>query len=188
MFFNKKESELLRKIERTNSEELLFWKLPNVFYPFTVIGLSFIAFFIFKSQDKITFINVINLLFNGSLPLVALNRMSSLGVNLFKFDKSKETSLKTNTLSLRLKIDSYSKLLVFLIAFLYIYQVVNTPFNTSWWLWLQLTCSVFFIYYSIGLSKYAYLLQEKMIETTVGDIIREEANEAKKHLSEKYGD
>jgi hypothetical protein len=187
--FTKSERELLLKAESTNSDELIYWKVPNIIYPFMVIVASFIFFFIFKqSVNKFTWQGMLNLLFNGSLAMVALNRMSSIGSNLFKFDKAKEKSLNTDTVALRIKIDEYSKWLIFFISSLYIYQVINAPFLLSWWLWVQLFFSTVFIWLALGFSKYAYLLQERLMERTIGDDIKDAAKENKKHLSDKYGD
>lgn len=186
LLFTLKERELLDRIERSNKDELIYWRMPNIIYPFAVILISIVCFLLFKQQENITLIGVVNLLFNGSLPMVALNRMSSLGSNLFKFDKAKERAADTHTTSLRVKIDDYSKILIICIAILYIYQVINSPFPSTGWLWLQLLTSSIFIYFSLNLSKYGYLLQERLIEITLGDNIKETAKETKQHLSEKY--
>lgn len=187
--FSESERELLLKAEKTNSDELLYWKMPNIIYPFMVIVASLVFFLIFKqSVNKFTWPGMLNLLFNGSLAMVALNRMSSIGSNLFKFDKAKEKSSNTDTVALRVKIDEYSKWLIFFISALYIYQVINAPFEMSWWLWVQLFFSAVFIWLALGFSKYAYLLQERLMERTIGDDIKEAAKENKQHLSDKYGD
>jgi hypothetical protein len=183
-----KEKELLKKAERLNNDELFYWKLPNIIYPFIVILLSLFAFYFFKTPEKFTWIGLINLLFNGSLPLIALNRISSIGSNLFKFNSQKESQYNTNTQQLRVKIDDYSKFLILIIAFLYIYQVVNSPFLGSYWLLLQLFVSILVIFFSLRFSKYAYLLQEKLLERTIGDEIKESAKQNKDHLNDKYGD
>lgn len=185
--FSNTEQELLIKAEKTNSDELYYWRMPNVIYPFLVIFISLISFYFFKPIEKFTWIGLLNLVINGSLPMVALNRMSSIGSNLFKFDKAKELTSNTNTTELRVKIDDYSKILILFIALLYIFQVINAPFNCSWWLLVQIFFSVVFIFTSLSFSKYAYLLQERLMERTIGDDIKEAANETKKHLSEKYG-
>jgi hypothetical protein len=186
LIFNESELALLGKIEKQNSDELIFWKLPNIIYPFAVIFISLLCYLIFKPVEKITAVGFVNLLFNGSLPMVALNRMSSLGSNLFKFDKARELQAKTNTTHLRVKIDDCSKILLLGIVILYIYQVIGNPFVCSGWMILQIVASAVFIFLALKLSKYGYLLQEKLLETTLGDIIKEESNQGKKHLSEKY--
>jgi hypothetical protein len=185
--FSDSELVLLEKAEKLNSDELFYWRMPNVIYPFIVILISIVAFTIFKPTDKFSMIGLLNLLFNGSLPLIALSRISSIGGNLFKFNKHNENLSNTNTIELRIKIDDYSKFLILSIAFLYIYQVINAPFINSWWLIFQFILSCFFIFYSLRFSKYAYLLQERLMERTIGDEIKESAKQNKDHLSEKYG-
>ncbi|MBP6235341.1 MAG: hypothetical protein KA270_01840 [Saprospiraceae bacterium] len=185
--FSKSEQELLSKAERTNTDELFYWKLPNVIYPFVVIFISLIFYLAFKPEDKFTWIGLLNLIFNGSLAMVALNRMSSIGTNLFKFDKAKEQNANTNTTALRVKIDDYSKLLVVFISALYIYQVIKGPFNLDCWLFVQLFCSILFLWLALGFSKYAYLLQERLMDRTIGDDIKDAAHANKQHLEDKYG-
>ena len=186
LFFTIKETTFLKKVEGINEDELLLWKLPNIIYPFVVILVSLLCYGMFKPADKFTWNGLFNLLFNGSLAMVALNRMSSLGGNLFKYDKSKEAKANTTTANLRVKIDDYSKMLVLGIAILYIFQVINTPFEFSWWLVVQLMVSSIFIAYSLYLSKYAFLLQERLLDKTFADEIKEGVTEKKNHLSDKY--
>lgn len=185
--FSPAEIELLQKAERTNSDELLYWRMPNVIYPFIVVLVSLLAYCFFKPADKFSWLGLINLIFNGSLPMVALNRMSSIGSNLFKYDKSKEKNANRSTTALRVKIDDYSKILLIAIAFLYIFQVINGPFGWTWWFIVQLILSIIFIRVSLSFSKYAYLLQERLMERTIGDEIMDSAKENKNHLAEKYG-
>jgi len=186
--FSEEERELLKKIERYNSDELLSWRLPNLIFPLVVIGMSLICYLLFKNEDQITAVGVFNLLLNGSLPMFALNRMSSVGINLFKFDKSKEKKASTNTFNLRIKIDEYSKYLIIGISIFYVYQVIYAPFRLSLWYFLHLLVSTFFIYFALTFSKYAYFLQERLIERIIGDDIRDETIEGKNHLNKKYGD
>lgn len=186
--FNDKEKQLLKKVEVDSNDEMMYWKLPNIIYPFGLIVLSLLCYFLFKPSEKFTAAAWLNILFNGSLPMIALNRIGSMGINLFKFDKSKEKVFKTDTTLLRVKIDEYSKFLVLLIVLHYIYQVIQGPFNVSWLLLLQLLTSSIIIRYALVFSKYAYLLQERLLERSLADEIRDDANEGKQNLSEKYGD
>lgn len=185
--FSQSEQELLQKAEKTNSDELIYWKLPNVIYPFIVICISILVYYCFKPTDNFSWNGLFNLLFNGSLAMVALNRMSSIGSNLLKFNKTKEQTANTNTTALRVKIDEYSKILVLFISILYIYQVINSPFILTFWHLIQLLISLLLIWLALGFSKYAYLLQERLMERTIGDDIKEAAKENKQHLEEKYG-
>lgn len=187
LILSKKEREFLKRIEKENLDEMLGWKLPNVFFPLTVIVISTICFLLFKENDKITFFSFFNLLVNGSLPLLALNRLSNLGINIFKFDKTKEKHIfNEDTYKLRVAIHYYSSFLIFAIAIFYIYQVINTPFNIWWNIFIQIFIAIIFIIQSFKISKYGYILQEKMLERTVGDDIKENVQENKKHLADKY--
>jgi hypothetical protein len=130
----------------------------------------------------------LGLFFNGSLPLIALNRLSSLGINILKYDKSKEKLQKINTESLRITIIYYALFLIVFIVILYIYQVIRTPIDLSWGLCVQFLISCFFIYEAVCLSKNAYLLQEKLMDRTYSDSVWKETKANKKHLSDKYGE
>lgn len=188
LFINKKYKMLLKQSESSNLDEMMSWKLPNLAYPICAVFFSWICYFAFKNNEQISLIGFINLLLNGSLPILALNRLGSLGVNLFKFDKIKEKELNNlNTYNLRLILYYYSFLLVFSIAILYIYQVINNPFDCYIYISLQILLIIFLIRESIIVSKYGYLLQEKLLERTIGDDIKENALQAKKHLKNKYG-
>lgn len=175
LLLNESEVQVLNKSEEINREEMLSWKLPNLYYPLFAIAASMLSFLMFKNSDQITTIAFVNLVLNGSIPMVALNRLSSLGVNLFKFDKSKEKE-KSNrdTTNLRIKIHYYSQGLVFSIALFYIFQVIRTPFTLSFCTLLQLLLSYVCIDQSLRVSKYAFLLQEKLIDTTYDKDIRKE--------------
>lgn len=187
LILTKKNKELLKKTEESNLEEMLSWKLPNLIYPIAVIFISMVCFLLFKNKDQITLYTFLNLMLNGSLPMVALNRLSSLGVNLFKFDKEAENrKSKTNTYNLRLTIHYYSLGLILTVIIFYVYQVIQTPFDIWWSILIQIVFAVFCVYQSLQVSKYGYLLQEKLMERTLGDDIKENALETKKHLTAKY--
>lgn len=184
---SKKNQELLKKAEETNFEEMLTWKLPNLVYPIGVILISMLCFLLFKKSEQVTLYAFLNLMLNGSLPMVALNRLSSLGVNIFKFDKEGENrKSKTNTYSLRVILHYYSLGLVLTIIIFYVFQVINTPFNIWWSILIQIILATICVYQSLKVSKYGYLLQEKLMERTLGDDIKENALETKKHLTAKY--
>lgn len=184
---SKKNQELLKKAEETNSEEMLTWKLPNLVYPIGVILISMLCFLLFKKSEQVTLYAFLNLMLNGSLPMVALNRLSSLGVNIFKFDKEGENrKSQTNTYSLRVILHYYSLGLVLSIIIFYVFQVINTPFNIWWSILIQIILAIICVYQSLKVSKYGYLLQEKLMERTLGDDIKENALETKKHLTAKY--
>lgn len=175
LVLNDKESSFLNRSETLNKEEMLSWKLPNLYYPLFAIVASMISFLMFKNSEQITFVAFVNLVLNGSIPMVALNRLSSLGINLFKFNKAMEKE-KSNgdTTNLRIKIHYYSQGLVFGIALFYIFQVIHAPFSLSFWILLQIVVSYFCIDQSLKVSKYAFLLQEKLIDSTFDKEIRNE--------------
>ena len=178
LFIEKADLDLLKRAEIANKNEMLSWKLPNLIFPIVVIVFSLISFLIFKNSGQKNFIAFINLLLNGSLPMVALNRLSSLGVNLFKFNSDKEKiKSKKGTYNLRLAIHYYSMALVFGIAMFYCFQVINIPFDLCVSIFFQILLGVFCIHQALQVSKYAFLLQEKLMDITFDSEIRVEIEE-----------
>ncbi|WP_139180204.1 hypothetical protein [Pedobacter rhizosphaerae] len=179
----------MEKIEKHIADDLDLWKLPNLIHPLMLVGISMIGFCLFKDPKQVTLINVINLLVNGSLPMFAFNRMSSLSTNLFKTNKSEEEKAKTRTYSIRVKINDWSKLLIFLIGIFYVFQVTKTPFNClPSILFVQIPLTALMVWCSVTLSRDSFLLQEQFITSTFADLINDGAKEDKKHLQNKYGE
>lgn len=188
LLFSESEKALLNKIAKQNTEELFSWRIPNLIFPLFIVLASLGCYLLFKSEDQRSFIGFANLLINGSLPMFALNRMSSVGINLFRFDKSKEKKASTSTYNLRVKIDEYSKYLIFTVSVMYIFQVIHSPFELSFWIPINIIISIVFIYSALIFSRFSFLLQERLVERTLGDDIKDEAIENKKHLANKYGE
>ncbi len=188
VFFNKREKALLKKVKEESSDELVAWNFPNLITPFVVVGLSLIAYWLLKQEDKKTFAGFVNLLLNGSLLMFAINRLNSVGIQLFSFDRMKEKKASTDTYNLRVKINEYSKYLIIGIALFYCYQVVYCPFRLSIGVFVQIIITSGIIYFTLLLSKYSFLLQEKIFGRTLGDNIKEETKEATDHLAQKYGE
>lgn len=189
LMFRKKEIAFLKRIENESVDDIDLWNLPNLFVPIGVILLSVLSFILFKPNSDITFIAILNLFVNGSLPMFALNRVAPISLNLFKYNKEQELKKNTNTYNIRVKIGIGSIILISLIILYYVYQVINNPFgNTYLILFIQLPVTTCIIWYSLLLSKYSFLLQDHLVNRTIADDIIEETNQNKKHLSEKYGE
>lgn len=175
IILNQYDIDILNKSEDLNREEMLSWQLPNLYYPLFAIIASMISFLIFKNSEQKTAVAFVNLILNGSIPMVALNRLSSLGINLFRFDKSEEKKRSNrDTTNLRIKIHYYSQGLVFSIALFYIFQVMHAPFTLTYWILIQVGLSIICIDQSLRVSKYAFLLQEKLIDVTFDKEIRDD--------------
>lgn len=188
IIFKRKERELLKKILQESDDEIELWQLPNVIIPIAVVVISIICYIVFKPAENVTFIAILNLLVNGSLPMFALNRVTPISLNLFKYNKVEESKKKTNTYNIRVKIDTFSKLLIAVILIYYVYQVINIPFNNTWAIIIIHTpFTTFLLWISISLSKYSFLLQEHLVNRTIADDVSDGTNEGKKHLNEKYG-
>lgn len=183
------ERTLLKSIEESNDTDVSLWKVSNIIIPFITVALSLACFTVFKKSDKtVDFIAYINLLLNGSIPMIALNRIGAMGIYLFKYDKSKEKEFGIrDTYFLRTKLFYWFLVIILTTMGLYIYQVSNNPFRLSCWLIIPLALSILSVLFSIEVAKQVYLLQEKMIENNYYKSVNSEALKTKNHLDEKYG-
>ena len=86
------ERELLDKIEFSVEDESSLWKIPNLLIPIGIIAITLLTFLAFHVQ-RFQPIRYFDLILNGSLPLIAINQISAIGINIFKFNKRKEESI-----------------------------------------------------------------------------------------------
>ena len=168
------EKELLQKIEDSNTGENSLWKIPNLLIPIATIVVAIAAYAMFANKE-FKIIAYMNLVINGSLPLIALNQISGLGVHIFKYDKSREREFGIgDTFYLRTRL--FFLFLVILIAgvFLYSYQVINIPFESPWVLCVLILISLLLIWASTYTARKSFLLQEDFIENTFDNEMRDE--------------
>lgn len=169
------EKELLQQIELSNNADVTLWRISNVIIPIITIFISLVCYYIFKSSCTKTYISVLNLLINGSIPMIALNRIGGIGIYLFKYDRGKERLYGiSDTYMLRTKLFFGFLIIVICTIILYVYQVLYNPFSLSFNLFIIIAFSVALVYVSIDISKKIYLLQDKLIDTTFEQIIRED--------------
>ncbi|MBE5320032.1 hypothetical protein IM793_12740 [Pedobacter sp. MR2016-19] len=184
---NSSEKELLDTIEDGNKEENSLWKVPNLIVPFATILLAIICFVSF-SNDRANIISYFNLIINGSLPLIAINQISSTGTHLFKYNKEQEKRFGNNTFMLRTKLFWYSLAVLVLGVILFAVQVINNPFSNWVALAVLIIISSSLIFASSYISRRLFLLQENFLDKTFDKVMNDETKENKKHLSEKYGE
>jgi hypothetical protein len=169
------EKLLLQQIESNNNSDVTLWRISNVIIPILTIAISLVCFFLFKNQESVTFIAFINLLINGSIPMIALNRIGGMGIYLFKYDRGREKQFGiSDTYLLRTKLFFWFLFLVIATIILYVYQVLHNPFAFSYSVFLLIGFSIGSVYLSIDVSKKVYLLQDKLIERTFDQDIRED--------------
>lgn len=183
----KKESDLFKKIEEGNQEDVALWKLPNLIIPLGAIILSIVALFAFDKDDRGHIYSYYGLLLNGAIPLIALNQLSTLGLFIFKYDKSKEKELGIfDTSYLRTKL--FFGFLGILIGnlILYIYQVLETP-NEHILIIFILFISLLGLYYSSVISKKIFLLQDKLLEASFYDEVHNTVENTINRWESKFG-
>jgi hypothetical protein len=166
IFLSDSENSLISFSEKDNKEELINWKIPNLLFPLIVVAVSLIAYGIFIPADKKNWSDFFNLLLNGSIPMVAFNRMSSIISYFSKIEFSDAKKLGISLKNLRMKILFYIIFLILAIIFLYSYQVINKPFDLSCLTLLQFILSGLLFWFSADVTKVAFLLQETLLNNT----------------------
>lgn len=171
---NNKDKQLIDDIKRSNSEDNSIWKIPNLIFPLAAIILAIISNMLF-SNFKADFYSYINILLNGSLPLIAINQISASGVYVFNFDRKNEQKYKINTSYLRTKLYWSVIAVLILSVLIFSYQVIMIPFeNITGAIFLFIFSGVL-IYLSSWVTRRIFLLQDDLIEKTFNSEIREEA-------------
>lgn len=175
---NKSEKDFLEEIEEFNKEHNTLWKVPNLLIPMITIFLALLCFLAF-SDDRWEGIGYLNLIINGSLPLIAINQISAIGILIFKYDKSQEAKFGMNTFLLRTKLFWLSIGVLGVGIILFAFQVISNPFNNWLLLVVMLILSTVLVWGSSYVSRRIFLLQNDFIERTFDTELREEAK--KKH-------
>lgn len=176
IFLKKEETQLITLSEKDNNEELLNWKIPNVLFPLIVIAVSLLAYGVFIPNEKKDWTDFFNLMLNGSILMVAFNRMSSIVSYFSKIEFSDAQKLGVNLKNLRMKILTYIIILILLIIFFYCFQVINRPFKLSCFIAVQLILSGLLFWFSVNATKIAFLLQESLLKNTYELSFRKEMN------------
>lgn len=175
ILIKKDEKELLDSIASANIHENSIWKIPNLLIPLFAIFLSIISLFAFSKG--LNLLKVINLIVNGSLPLIAINQISGIGLNVFKYDKSQEKRLNIESIHLRVKLLYLSLATLVLGVILFSYQVINSPFAKYIQIVISILFSVLLLIWSSYLAKKLFLLQDNFIEKTFETEMRAETQE-----------
>ena len=161
------EKQLLKKLELNNDPDLSVWRISNVWIPVISIVIALLAYGLFKDNKSNEVIAYINLILNGSVPMIALTRIGTNGIYLLKYNSSKEKQYGIgDTFWLRAKLMLFFILIFIGTIFLYVYQVLNNPFDYSWQLLFTFSFSLLAVYFAISVTKSIFLLQEKMIDVT----------------------
>ncbi|WP_026776285.1 hypothetical protein [Polaribacter sp. Hel_I_88] len=171
------ERELLNEVAEANKDENSLWKIPNLLIPIGAIILAFLCLISF-SEKRTEILVYFNLILNGSLPLIAINQISGIGLHVFKFDRNKEKNLNINdTIVLRTKLWYYSLGILILGILLFAVQVINSPFLEFSTIIILLIISALLVYASSNISRKIFLLQEDFLDKTFDSVIRESSNE-----------
>tara|TARA_R110002049_G_scaffold194179_4_gene363038 strand:+ start:604 stop:1176 length:573 start_codon:yes stop_codon:yes gene_type:complete len=169
---NTAEHEFLKDIESHNLDHNSLWKLPNLIIPIATILLALICHLAF-SDNRLLPLNYLNLIINGSLPLIAINQISSTGLYVFKYNSEQEARYGKNSFLLRTKLFWLSIVALVLGVILFAFQVISNPFNSFLILITMFFVSICLLWFSSYVSRRVYLLQDSFISATYESTIFE---------------
>lgn len=165
--FTRNELEVMRKIRNDCSNELRTWTFINFGLPLAIVVITLIVVFFSRNYLGDEFYRA---LFNGSLPLVAINFIITGAFFLIKFNKRREEELKLDFGSLRAKLLGLV-ILVFLGSWMiYGSQAMFSPFGYSSHRFLQILGSLFVLIFSYIISRILFLLQEEVVDKSYASL------------------
>lgn len=170
------EKETLDQIHNSNLSESSLWKVPNVLFPIGAILLALLINLLF-SENRFNHMTYFNIILNGSLPLIAINQISAIGLHLFKFEKGKEKKLGLNLDYLRTRLYYYCLIILIVGVLLFAFEVITNPFQSVLLSVVMICISSAFLYVSSKAAKNIFLLQENLIDNTFDKTIVKEGNE-----------
>ncbi|MBD2704812.1 hypothetical protein IC229_29545 [Spirosoma sp. BT702] len=165
--YNKDELSFFDSLKEKNNDSLFLWNLINLGFPLFTVSVSIlvILFIEAKIADKLQ-----DLLFNGVLPLTAVNLLVAASGYLIKYNKQKEEKLGLPTDNIRTKL-LISILFIYLFSSsLFVIQTIYSPFNSWCKKLIQILLSIFAIYIALDTSNKLFLLQEEIIDKTHDDL------------------
>jgi len=170
LFFNHQELNHFKKIKEKNKDNISTWQRVNIWIPISIIVLTliFVGFNCHYNNERPFYSKDFYIaLFNGSLPLTAIN---ILVIGLFaciNFDKHREKELGFNFENLRTKLIVYFIILIAFGWLLYGSQAAATPFDNhiTIGVW-EIIGSSFLLIASTWITKKIILLQPNFIENT----------------------
>jgi len=169
--YTKSEKEIFSKVREKNKNDLRLWNLSNLGFPLLTFGMTI---FIFCYTDKASKIeNYYSVIFSGVLPLIAINILVAASFFLIKFNKEKEIKYQLDTSNTRLKLIIYAFGSYLFASSIFVIQNIFSPFAGPLARFIQLTCSVLAIYFSLNISNKLFLLQEDMIEKSYDKVMYE---------------
>ncbi|MCJ8210818.1 hypothetical protein MUY27_13960 [Mucilaginibacter sp. RS28] len=175
--FTKIEKTLFKKIKESNTDTLFIWNVANVGFPMFTVFITFL-FFCYTSKSS-AIANYYALIFNGVVPLIAINIIVAASFFLIKFNKEKEEKYGLQTSNTRLKLILYAFGSYLLSSSLFAIQNISSPFLTPWTRWSQITLSFFAVYIALNISNKLFLLQEEMIENSYDKVITDNVKNLK---------
>jgi len=111
---------------------------------------------------------------NGTIPLIAINQISGIGIYIFKYNKDRERFFNINSEELRTKLLYISLAVLVLCIPMFSFQVIKSPLGDFVTLFISLVISCGLLFISTRVTKKIYFLQDSFIERTFSSEIREQ--------------
>lgn len=162
----------IRKLIYDNKSPLLEWIGVNVFLPLLIVVITLLlilfrnGFDISKEFDQT--------LFNGALPLIAINVVVFGFLLVLNHNKHKENELNLNFAHLRFKLFLCLIIIFLLAVIVYVTQALFAPFGARYNYNTQIILSILLIIGSTYVSSIFYVMQEDNLQASYGLGIGEE--------------
>lgn len=181
----KKELEIIKKIRNDSSNDLSTWTFINFGLPLAIVIITLLVVFFYRNNSFSD--DFYRTLFNGSLPLVAINFIITGAFFLIKFNKKKEDDFSLNIGNLRAKLLGFVLLVLAGSWLIYGSQAMFSPFGNPIHKFLQVIGSLFFLTFSYFLSRILFLLQEEVLDKSYGGLnYKDEKNLSQSLAAHKF--
>ncbi len=177
--FNQGEEEIFSKIRENAKEDLKTWNIANLFFPVATILITIMFYFFspsfvgFKEYSFVEFKSVIksivNLLLNGSIPLIGLGLLVSSGYFLLKFDKKKEQDFGLKIFNTRQKMLSIAFVYYLFLSSIFAIQAIFNPFSGIAKPLFMILLTALGMVFSFKISNKLFLLQEEYIDQSFAE-------------------
>ncbi len=166
------DKNLLKRVKEANIDEVRLWRIPNIVIPSFIIVFTILIYIFLRPSWTLR--GCLNFLVNGSIPLIAVNQIASIGIYIFKFNKAKESELGIETTRRIRTVLFYQVLgLLFSCILLYAYQTINHPFGSICEIIVVALVSGLLVWFSSSVAHKIFILQDDFIKLAYDKDIRD---------------
>lgn len=191
ILFSDDQITILKECKISNLEEYKQWLTKNIIFPLVIVALPILVQLFYPQKH----INIFNLIFNGSIPLLGINILFGMSTYLIKVTKRKkdqkesednyDEKLNQNVFHLRSKLDDYKNILVIIGTVFYFVQVFfGNPSLTVNFVFIGVT--VLFLLAATIIGRYIFIIKDDFFEKTFFGDVNDNVAETKKRWATKF--